>query len=330
VAQQKAYMLFYQRIPQREEGAASVASRQGAKAEGGASPTMASRRVSSDIEGLSVEEVAPEEVAVDEVRCVEVGGVAEVGGHARGVSSPSASGAPSKRGAEAGLGAAASVVGSPRHPAGFSVGLIDAEPEARKAPVAPHPSPVPPPAPDSHTTLATPTTQKTLGSVPSVVSPKPAAAPPKPSDPLPSPGTSVVSAARASKQKESQLTASKPLPGRATGAGKVASQLASKRAEAGVAFPEYTIERLPGSAAAFDGRDYYELSIKLPAMESIRQEGCGGKVSADCYEFRAPGYYRDLRVPWPSRVDDKQAISKFRKVKHVLTVQAPIAPPGTS
>ena len=49
--------------------------------------------------------------------------------------------------------------------------------------------------------------------------------------------------------------ASKPLSGRATGAsgGKAASQLASKRAEVGVVFPEYTIERLPGFGAAFDG-----------------------------------------------------------------------------
>ena len=87
--------------------------------------------------------------------------------------------------------------------------------------------------------------------------------------------------------------------------------------------PDYSLETIDGAAALFDGAPYFDLKVHLPRCESILYPGCGGKVSDYKYCFKAPGHYLPLELSWPSRVDEKRAKCKFLKSKRILCIQVP-------
>lgn len=95
--------------------------------------------------------------------------------------------------------------------------------------------------------------------------------------------------------------------------------------DTGLVCPRFTIQTIDAEASTspFD-TTYHELILYLDECESVKLPGFGGKVDNTRYTFRAPGKYLEVEVPWPVPVDAKRAQSKFIKSKRQLQVRVPV------
>ncbi|KAL1530370.1 hypothetical protein AB1Y20_001278 [Prymnesium parvum] len=71
---------------------------------------------------------------------------------------------------------------------------------------------------------------------------------------------------------------------------------------------------------------FYKLTVFIPDCDFVQYPGCGGSVRPDKYVFRAPGKYDELEVAWPTAVIPELAVHTFNKRKRQVFVKVPIAP----